>query len=89
MTNGTDGDDADESILEPARIHELAADGGQGADGDDERRDPVAAAETDGDSDHEDDDEDGDEDDVARPDVEDGAGCTEIWERLSERRAED
>ena len=32
------------------------------------------------------DERDGDSDHLA--DVEDGAGCTEIWERLSERREE-
>ncbi|KOX96114.1 MULTISPECIES: hypothetical protein [Halorubrum] len=38
-----------------------------------------------------DDERDGDEEEPDRghlDDVEDGAGCTEIWERLSERREE-
>ncbi|TKX83483.1 hypothetical protein EXE43_24020 [Halorubrum sp. SS5] len=38
-----------------------------------------------------DDERDGDEGEADRghlDDVEDGAGCTEIWERLSERREE-
>ena len=32
--------------------------------------------------------DDGDDDSDYLDDIEDGAGCTEIWERLSERREE-